>query len=321
VAFKMVFLPPTSERTRALAARVAGAVPAASVVVAESESDAEREIVDADAAWGTITPAVLRRAERLRWLQAPAAAPAAGYYHPELVAHPVTVTNLRGIFNDRIPAHIMAYLLSFARGFHVYTRQQAAHEWRPLTNADVIHLPEATALIVGVGEIGAETARLCAAFGLRVLGVDARREDRPAGVAELHRPDALDRLLPQADFVILTVPHTPETEGFFDAAKFGLMKRTAYFINIGRGKTTRLDHLNAALRAGTIAGAGLDVYEIEPLPADHPLWDAPNTILTPHAADRGPHLDERRVEVTIENARRFAAGQELVNPVDKARWF
>src|SRR5438067_2153760 len=164
----MVFLPPVGERTRELAAEVARAVPAARVVVAESEAEAEREIVEAEAAWGTITPAVLRRAERLRWLQAPAAAPAAGYYHADLIAHPVTVTNLRGIFNDRIPAQIMAYLLAFARGFHVYSRQQARKEWRPLTNADVIHLPEATALIVGVGGIGAETARLRAACGLRV---------------------------------------------------------------------------------------------------------------------------------------------------------
>src|SRR5438067_9503882 len=164
----MVFLPPAGERTRELAAEVARAVPEARVVLAESEADAEREIVDAEAAWGTITPAVLGRAERLRWLQAPAAAPAAGYYHPELIAHPVTVTNLRGIFNDRIPAQIMAYLLAFARGFHVYSRQQARKEWRPLTNADVIHLPEATALSVGGGGIGAETARLRAACGLRV---------------------------------------------------------------------------------------------------------------------------------------------------------
>jgi phosphoglycerate dehydrogenase-like enzyme len=317
----MVFLPPVGERTREVAAAVARAVPEARVVLAENDAEAEREIVDAEAAWGTIAPAILRRAERLRWLQAPAAAPAAGYYHAALIAHPVTVTNLRGIFNDRIPAQIMAYLLAFARGFHVYSRQQARKEWRPLTNADVIHLPEATALIVGVGGIGAETGRLCAAFGMRVLGVDARQEEAPEGVAELHRPEALERLLPQADFVILTVPHTPETEGFFNAAKFRLMKPSAYFINIGRGKTTRLDDLNAALRDGTIAGAGLDVYEIEPLPPEHPLWDAPNTILTPHSADRGPHLDERRVAVTVENARRFAAGEPLTNVVDKARWF
>src|SRR5438067_681964 len=322
MAFKMVFLPAgQGERLKKLAGEVAAAVPEASVVVAETEADAEREIVGAEAAFGTISPAVLRRADKLRWLQAPAAAPAAGYYHAELIAHPVVVTNLRGIFNDRIPAQIMAYLLMFARGFHVYVRQQLRKEWRPLTNADVVFLPDATALIVGVGNIGAETARLCAAFGMKVIGVDERIEKAPEGVAELHRAAALDGQLPRADFVILTIPHTPETEGLFDARKFGLMKRTAYFVNIGRGKTTKLDDLNAALRAGTIAGAGLDVYEMEPLPKEHPLWTAPNTLLTPHVAGHGPHLDERRVEMIVENARRFAAGQPLLNVVDKSSWF
>jgi phosphoglycerate dehydrogenase-like enzyme len=321
MAFKLVFLPPQSDRSRQMAAAVAQAVPEARVATPDTEDDAKREIADADAAFGTIPPAVLKEARQLKWLQAPAAAPAAGYYYPELVAHPVTVTNFRGIFNDRIPAHIMAYVLSFARGFHVYVRQQLRKEWRPLRTEDCIFLPDATALIVGVGEIGAETARLCAAFGMKVIGVDARRTDTPPGVASLHKPEELDGLLGQADFVILTVPHTPQTEGFFGAAKFARMKKSAYFINIGRGKTTRLDDLNAALRSGTIAGAGLDVYEIEPLPADHPLWDAPNTILTPHAADRGPHLDERRQTILVENARRFARGETLVNLVDKANWF
>jgi phosphoglycerate dehydrogenase-like enzyme len=184
-----------------------------------------------------------------------------------------------------------------------------------------VHLPDSTALIVGVGGIGAETARLCSAFGLRVLGVDARREARCPGLAELHRPAALDELLPMADFVILTVPHTPQTEGLMHAERFALMKRTAFFINIGRGMTTRLDDLNAALRSGQIAGAALDVYEIEPLPAEHPLWDAPNVLLTPHTAGYGPYLDDRRLEIVLDNARRFASGQPLRNLVDKANWY
>src|SRR5436190_12011999 len=282
--FKFVFLPPQGDRTRQMAAQVADEVPEAHMVLAETEDDARREIAGAQAAFGTISPVVLREATQLRWLQAPAAAPAAGYYSPELIAHPVVVTNLRGIFNDRIPAHIMAYVLHFTRGLHLYVRQQREALWRPHGEESVVYLPQATALVVGVGNIGAETARLCAAFGMRVIGVDARREDTPEGVAELHRPDALDSLLPQADFVILTIPHTPQTEGLFDAARFARMKRTAFFINIGRGKTTRLDALNEALRRGTIAGAGLDVYEIEPLPQDHPLWTAPNAVLTPHVA-------------------------------------
>jgi len=156
---------------------------------------------------------------------------------------------------------------------------------------------------------------------MRVVGVDARREDLPPGVAELYRPDALDRLLPDADFVILTVPHTPATEGFFNRARFQRMKRTAFFINIGRGMTTKLDDLVAALQAGEIAGAALDVYELEPLPTAHPLWTMPNVLLTPHMAGHGPYLDERRLEIIVENCRAFAAGQKLRNPVDKATWF
>src|SRR5207237_8659973 len=103
--------------------------------------------------------------------------------------------------------------------------------------------------------------------------------------------------------------------------RFGLMKSSAYFINIGRGKTTRLDDLVAALRAGTIAGAALDVFEEEPLPADHPLWDAPNALLTPHTAGFGPYLDDRRQEIILDNARRLLRGEGLRNVVDKGHWF
>src|SRR5205823_9578362 len=159
------------------------------------------------------------------------------------------------------------------------------------------------------------------AFGMRVTGVDARRREAPPGVLKLDGPDALDSLLPLADFVILTVPHTPATEGFMHRARFQRMKRSAFFINIGRGMTTRLDDLVAALRAGEIAGAALDVYEQEPLPASHPLWTLPGVLITPHTAGYGPYLDERRYEVLADNCRRFLAGQELRNIVDKSRWF
>jgi phosphoglycerate dehydrogenase-like enzyme len=318
----LVVLPPVSPTARAWAARLAAAVPALRVVVAEDEDAAAKVIGDAEAAFGTISPALLRRAPRLRWLQAPQAAPPAGYYFAELSAHPVVVTNFREIYNDHIAAHIMAFVLAFARGLHHYLPQQLRREWlpRPL-DSGVVHLPEATALIVGVGGIGAETARLAAEFGMQVMGVDARRRDAPPGVRKLDGPEALDSLLPLADFVILTVPHTPETEGFMHRARFQRMKRSAFFINIGRGLTTRLDDLMAALRAGEIAGAALDVFEQEPLPAAHPLWTMPGVLITPHTAGYGPYLDDRRFEILLDNSRRFLAGQPLRNVVDKTRWF
>src|SRR5262245_53855103 len=318
----LLMLPPQTATTRAWASRLKTALPEMQIVVAESADEAARAVGEADAAFGTMPEKLLREARKLRWLQAPQAAPPAGYYYPALIAHPVVVTNFREIYNDHIGAHIMAFILAFARGLHHYLPQQFRREWRPAPlDTGVIHLPEATVLIVGVGGIGAEAARLAAAFGLRVIGVDARRRDHPPGVAELHGPDALDALLPRADFVVLTVPHTPATEGFMHRARFQRMKRSAFFINIGRGMTTRLDDLAQALQAGEIAGAGLDVFEQEPLPADHPLWTIPGVLLTPHTAGYGPYLDERRFEILLDNCRRFLAGRPLRNVVDKAHWF
>jgi phosphoglycerate dehydrogenase-like enzyme len=318
----LLMLPPQTETTRGWAARVAAALPDLSVVVAEDLQHAGRIAPGAEAALGTMPPALLAQAWRLRWLQAPQAAPPAGYYYPELIEHPVIVTNFREIYNDHIGAHVMAFVLAFARGLHRYLPRQLARQWQPdPLDTGVVHLPGATALVVGVGGIGAEAARLAAAFGMCVVGVDARRREAPPGVAELHPPDALDALLPRADFVILTVPHTPETEGFMNRARFRRMKRSAFFVNIGRGMTTRLDDLTEALRAGEIAGAGLDVFEQEPLPADHPLWTLPGVLITPHTAGFGPHLDERRFEILLDNCRRFLAGQPLRNAVDKKRWF
>jgi phosphoglycerate dehydrogenase-like enzyme len=320
--FKFVMLPPQTDIIRGWGKQLAEALPEVNVVIAEDQATAEREIVDAEAAFGRLPREVLAKARRLRWLQAPQIAPPAGYYYLELIEHPLTVTNFREIFNDHISTHIMAFVLAFARGLQVYIPQQLRREWKkPGENRGVVHLPEATALIVGIGGIGAETARLAAAFGMTVLGTDARRTSPPPGVAELHKPDALDALLPRADFVILTVPHTPATEGFMNRARFQRMKPGAFFINIGRGMTTKLDDLVAALNAGEIAGAALDVYEQEPLPADHPLWTMPNVLLTPHTAGYGPYLDDRRYEIIVDNCRAFLTGKPLRNVVDKSSWF
>ncbi|MBO0702942.1 MAG: D-2-hydroxyacid dehydrogenase [Candidatus Dormibacteraeota bacterium] len=320
--FTFLMLPPQTAVTREWARRLGRDLPEVRCVLAESEADVEREIPEAEAAFGRVPDRLLPRAHRLRWLQAPQAAPPAGYYSDALITHPVEVTNFRDIFNDHIGAHIMSFVLAFARGLHRFIPQQLQRQWvQPPLDQGVVHLPASTVLVVGVGGIGAEAARLCHAFGMRVLATDARRDSPPPGVAELHPPDALDGLLPRADFVVLTVPHTPATEGLMNRARFQRMRSTAFFINIGRGMTTRLDDLVEALRSGEIAGAGLDVFEQEPLPADHPLWTLPNVLITPHVAGYGPHLDERRYEIIAANCRAFGAGRPLRNLVDKRAWF
>lgn len=320
---KFVFLPPQSDLFAEWIPRLLDSAPGWDIAAPETEAEAKLELENADAAFGTMTPNLIACAPNLRWLQAPAAAPDAGYYFDELIAHETKVTNFREIYNDHISVQILTYILSFTKHSHLYRDFQREREWHPLDAPHhEIFLPESTVLIIGIGGIGTETARLCKAIGIKVIGIDARREEKPEWVDDMFGPKSLEDQLPKADFVVLTIPHTPETEGLMDSSKFTLMKDSALFINIGRGMTTKLDDLNTALRSGSIAGAALDVYENEPLPRDHPLWDAPNTILTPHiAAQGGRHLIERRYEIVLENFRNFSAGKPLRNEVDKAVWF
>lgn len=322
IAFTLVMMPPQSDIRRGWAETVARADVGVRVLQPETLEEVMRDIVDADAAFGAIPPEVLAKATRLRWLQAPQIAPPAGFYYKELIEHPAVVTNQREIFNDHIGAHIMAFVLAFARGLHYYLPQQLRREYKPLPqNTGVVHLPEATALIMGVGGIGAEAARLCKAFGMQVIGTDGRRTGPVEGVDEMHLPERLDELLPRADFVIMTIPHTPATEGLMNRGRLCRMKQSGFLINIGRGMTVCLDDLVAALEVGEIAGAGLDVFEIEPVPEDHALWSAPNLLLTPHTAGFGPYLDDRRLDILLDNCRRFAKGETLRNIVDKTVWF
>ena len=292
------------------------------IVVPKNEVEAQREIADADAAYGWVSPQMLPLAQKLRWLQSPQIAPKAGFYYKELAAHPVVVTNPRGTFSDHIGQHIMMYVLALSRGLFFYMEAQRQQKWdKDARKSPYIDLATSMALIVGVGGIGQEAARLCTAFGMQVVGIDARWEFDVPDI-EKHTPEDLDALLPAADFVIVTVPHTPETEGMWRTERFQLMKPTAYFINIGRGMTTRLDDLVAALESATIAGCGLDVFEMEPLPSDHKLWTLPNVFLTPHVAARdADNIPERQFEILLDNMRRFAAGKALRNIVDKTAWY
>jgi phosphoglycerate dehydrogenase-like enzyme len=210
MANKFVFLPPQSDLFEAWIPRLLDSAPGWEISAPATEADAMKELPDADAAFGTMTPELLAAAPNLRWLQAPAAAPAAGFYFDELVDHPTKVTNMREIYNDHISIQILGYILNFTKHYNVYRDQQNERKYEVLQAPyHDIFLPESTVLIVGVGGIGAETARLCKAVGMNVLGIDARREDKPEWVDDMFTPDQLDDQLPKADFVVLTIPPTP----------------------------------------------------------------------------------------------------------------
>lgn len=331
---KLLIYPPVSDLRFASITQAAGSM---TVVNAASAEQALREIADADAFFGKITPGLLQAAQKLRWIQAPIASMET-YLFPELVASPVTLTNMRGIFSDVIADHVFGFILCFAKNFNVYFRQQMRGEWHMLgrdaaelpgfagpgevhpSDRAAITLGDCTLGVLGLGGIGAEVARRGLAFGMRVLGVDPRIPEAPPGVW-LHRPDKLDEVLGQCDFFVIAAPHTPETKKLFNRERIRKMKRSAYLINVGRGVIVDLADLTAALQAGEIAGAGLDVFEIEPLPAGHPLWQMENVIITPHSAAASPRVPERHLTTLLDNVRRFVNGQELRNVVDKATWY
>jgi len=228
----------------------------------------------------------------------------------------VVVTNMRGSYNEHLSAHAVAFLLAFARRFEHYLPQR---QWKK--GPGMIDLPSQTVLIVGVGGAGAEAAKLCAALGMHVLGADPRVTVAPPGVADLFTPDRLAERLGEADFVIVTTPETPDTRGMFDARLFARMKRGSYFINVARGGCVVTDDLIAALRSGHLAGAGLDVVAPEPLPPDSALWTMPNVLITPHVAISGAPYRQKWEEILLENCRRFAGSQPLLNVVDKEKWY
>jgi phosphoglycerate dehydrogenase-like enzyme len=315
-------MPPQNAESQAWAERLQNELSDYTVFLPKIGEEVLEHLTDADAVYGWVSPEQLPLAKNLQWLQSPAAGPFPGFYYPALIDHPVVVCNPRGIYNDHIAQHIMMFVLALARGLPYYMDAQRDGIWNNnARKSGYIDLAHATALIVGVGGIGHETARICAEFGMKVIGVDARWEYAVPFV-EKHEPAELDTLLPLADFVIVTTPHTPETEGMWCKNRFALMKKTANFINIGRGKTTKLVDLIEALEQGTIAGCGLDVFEVEPLPAESPLWQLPNVLLTPHIAVKdAENITERQFDIFLENARRFAEGLPLQNVVDKSVWY
>jgi len=317
---------------------IQAAAPSLQIMNIESEQQAEQVIRKADAFYGKITPELLSQADRLQWIQSPTAS-LEHYLFPELIEHPVMLTNMRGIFSDVIADHVMGYVLMLARNLHLYRDQQQQKRWAPVGNESAItdfiqspgtltaidkthrHLSDCVMGIIGVGAIGSEVARRASAFGMKILGVDPHPCLIPEVLKSCWPVSKLDELLNQSDFVVIAAPHTPKTEQLFDRELFEQMSPNSFLINIGRGAIVKLDDLVDALTNKKIAGAALDVFEEEPLPRSHPLWKMENVIITPHIAAASPRVSERHLELLCENVRRFSNQQDLLNRVDKESWY
>jgi len=288
------------------------------LLVTRDHDEIEGALDEIEIAAGGFPRDLLPRARNLRWFQQWGAGADWLMRHPEAAELDFVLTNASGVHTIPISEHILAFLLAFGRGFHHAVRAQVQREWFSYEQQrGIFELVGKTMVLVGVGAIGGRTAELAVALGMRVLGVRRDSTVSAPGVEAMYGSGQLLDLLPEADFVVLTVPLTHETQGMIGERELRAMKPTAYIVNIGRGGTIREDVLIRALREGWIAGAGLDTFETEPLPEDSPLWEMENVIITAHYAGANPYYTERALAIFLDNLARYRAGEPLRNVVDK----
>jgi len=299
-------------------ATITNAVPEATVVASDIEN-ASHYIADTDilVAWGfNDIRNLYTKAANIKWVHALSAG-VEKLIFPEIQNSAAILTNSKGIHGIPVAEHVFAMILSFTRGLNLFVRQQIAKQWKRVPT-DEIH--DKTIGIVGLGSIGREIAKRAKCLGLRVLAVK-REMTNELFVDELYSPDRLGDMLANADFVVVAVPLTEETKGMFGLDQFALMKRSAYFINIARGAVVREADLITALEQKIIQGAGLDVFEHEPLAETSPLWAMSNVIITPHLAALSPYYLDRAIKLFAENLTRYALGREMFNIVDKSKGY
>jgi phosphoglycerate dehydrogenase-like enzyme len=293
------------------------ATPDRQVVRTQDHGEIESVVDEIEIVVGHLPQELFARATKLRWMQQWGAGADWLMDHPEAVEMDFVLTSASGVHAIPITEHIFAFLFGLGRGFHKAMRAQVERKWRKPQDEELFELPEKTMLLIGVGAIGEQTAKIAAALNMRVIGVRRDPSVGAEGVDQMVGNDQLLDVLPEADFVVLTVPLTQETEDMIGERELRAMKQSAYIVNIGRGKTIDQDALIRALQEGQIAGAGLDVTDPEPLPEDSPLWDLENVIITAHYSGLTPHYNERAMEIFMDNLHRYQAGEELRNVVNK----
>ncbi len=293
-------------------AQIRAATPGAEVRHFASQEELEAQIEEAEVVAGNLSPAALARAKRLKWVQSWAAGPDALMY-PEMRASDILCTSCKS--NGAIPLaeHAIMLMLMLNRDALRWHRAQEAGRWESRPHGELNGL---TCGIIGLGYSGQDLALKCKAFHMRTLGLRRTAVPTP-NIDELFTHDRLHDLLAQSDFVVVTAPRTPETVGMLGEAEFRAMKPTAYYICFSRGGIADDAALLRALQEGWIAGGGLDAHDQEPLPPDSPFWSLPNAIVTPHNGATTPQTRQRGVDIFVENLRRYQAGRELVNVIDK----
>lgn len=307
-----------------LAPRLKGQFPEHTFTQIASLENLSKELEDTDILIGyQLRPEQFAHARRLKYIHTTTAA-VHQLIFPELVASDVRITNSAEIHGRVVAEHAIGLIFALAKAIPASVRHQVKSEWgqQELWNrTPPREVAGATLLVIGLGSIGNEIARMAKALGMHVIAV-REHPDRGAGEAdEVYGPKELDRLLAWAKYVVLAAPLTSKTEALFDEDAFSQMQKSAFFINVSRGALVDENALAKALCNGVIAGAALDVFSVEPLPADSPLWKLDNLLITPHTAALTDRLWERHFARITENLRRYFAGKPLLGEVDKRRGY
>ena len=298
-------------------AQIQAIAPDRELVVTQDLTRIEALLDDIEIAACSFPRDLLERAPKLRWFQNWGAGADWLLRYPALIERDLIVTNTSGVHAIPISEHILALMLAFSCRLPQQFQNQQKQIWQSPRSPSDFEIAGKTMLLIGVGAIGERTAQVASALGMNVIGLRRNPANLVDGVSKMVGINQLHDVLPQADFVVLTVPLTPETEAMIGEAELKLMRPNAYIINIGRGRTIDEPALIRALQEERIAGVGLDVVAQEPLDPASPLWTMPNVILTAHYSGHTPAYTERALEIFLDNLERYLAGRPLRNVVDK----
>lgn len=277
----------------------------------------KEDVKDVEILIGNVNPSVVKEAGKLAWIQLNTAG-ADPYCKPGIIRQGTFLTCAVGAYGLAVSEYMVTMSMMLARKMDIYAKNQQNRFWN--TEGTVSSIWNSVTLVVGLGDIGGEYAKRMKALGSYVIGVRRTVKEKPDYLDEIHTADELDKLIPRADFIVLALPSTRETIRIINGKRLQLMKPTAYLINAGRGDAVDSDALNQALREGRLGGCALDVTDPEPLLEDHPLWNAPRTIITPHVAGKFflPETVNRIVRIAGENLKLYLAGEgdQMRNQID-----
>jgi D-2-hydroxyacid dehydrogenase (NADP+) len=294
--------------------------PIVDVIATPDQKEIDVNLPEAEVVFGEVTPESFPLARKLKWVHCPYAGVDRALF-PEFVRSDVILTSSKGLHKHQMTEHLFGLMLMLTRKLHAYRSYQMERKWDTSPFREIQLLVDRTLGILGVGTIGAQIAKAAKGFGMRVVGLRKDPSLPVENVDVLLGMNDLPQLLRGSDHIVVVLPLTVETENLITEREFSVMERKPFFYNLARGPIVNTRNLIKALREGKVRGAGLDVFENEPLDKESPLWGMENVIITPHVGGLIPHYISEAMNFFLENLKRYLKGEELMNVVDKERGY